>query len=112
MALERRNFLKGLGLALAGLPVLLASKISYAAKKLVSEDDPVAKALKYTHDAATNPLRTKEKMGVQAKDQACKNCAFFSAAPKLDGVDVGNCAMIASGVVKATGWCNSWAAKK
>jgi hypothetical protein len=112
MALERRSFLKNLGLAIVGVPVLLASKITYAAAKLVSEDDPVAKALKYSHDGTKNPLRDKEKSGVAAKDQACKNCAFFGNPTKLDGTDVGSCAMIAAGLVKAGGWCNSWVIKK
>jgi hypothetical protein len=111
MTMERRSFLTAMLTGFAALPVLVMSKVSYAARKLVSEDDPVAKALKYVHDASKSKLRTNAKMGVAAKDQHCSNCAFFTAQPDFEGKKVGNCTMIAAGYVEANGWCNSWAKK-
>lgn len=111
MKLARRDFLKNVMMGLVGLPALVVAGVSFAAKILVPDTDPVAKALNYTHDASKATLRTKEKMGIAAKDQLCSNCSFFIADGELDGAKVGKCTMITTGLVKAGGWCNSWTKK-
>jgi hypothetical protein len=78
-------------------------------EKLVTDADPVAKALKYVEDAtkATRP----DKMGVPGKKQTCANCSMFTKGKKIDGKEAGKCTMIAGGQVTAAGWCTGWAKK-
>lgn len=72
--------------------------------------DPVAKALKYTHDAAkADPKVRIAKMGVAGDKQHCQNCQLFSnEGVTEDGTKAGKCSMIAGGAVTVNGWCTSW----
>ncbi|MFZ9521661.1 MAG: high-potential iron-sulfur protein [Silvanigrellaceae bacterium] len=79
---------------------------------LVSETDPLASGLNYKHDKANVPANLQqEKTGVAFAQQNCANCMFYKTAGQLDGSEVGSCQVIASGKVKAGGWCSSWAKK-
>jgi hypothetical protein len=75
----------------------------------VKEDDPVAASLGYRQDATkVDTEKFPKRKGPEGEKQFCKNCQFFT--PKGDS-GWGTCQIIRSGDVKATGWCNTWAAK-
>lgn len=71
----------------------------------ITEDDPVATALKYTHDSSTvDPaLRTQP-----AADQNCANCAQLQGE---DGAEWRPCAIFVGKLVNANGWCSVWVPK-
>ena len=74
--------------------------------KFVGDSDPTAKALHYAPDA-TKATRV-VKMGVEAKDQFCKGCQFYTKAGDIAGQEAGKCLMIPGGLVNANGWCATW----
>ena len=101
----RRRMLLGTVSALAALPLLGVMPDAFAAAETLphlSEDDPMAKALKYHNDASTAP-RT-EKNGVAAQDQFCHNCRFV----KSDTGEWRPCQIFPGKAVNANGWCSSW----
>ena len=73
---------------------------------LVPDSDPTAKALGYVADA-TKAKRVK-RGAVEAKDQSCAGCQMYTKAGSIGPDEVGKCLMLPSGMVKASGWCNSW----
>lgn len=75
------------------------------------EKNKVAQSLQYTHEADEAAARTSAKMGVEAKNQNCGNCQFYTKAGSVDGEEVGRCSLIPEGLVKRNGWCVSWAKK-
>jgi hypothetical protein len=100
---SRRRMLKKLTLGLAVIPVagLPLGAASAADLPLVSEDDPVAKALKYVNDAS--------KASGAKPGSKCANCSNYQGAA---GSDQGGCLLFAGKAVKASGWCSGWVAKK
>lgn len=101
---SRRNMLKSSLIAISGVAVVTPSgffiRRSNAAEK-VSEDDPVAKQLQYTHDASTSSTRTSD-------DQFCHNCRYF----KGDADDEwARCDLFPGKLVNGKGWCNTWTEK-
>ena len=70
-----------------------------------TEDDPVAQALKYTHDASTVDPASRPQ---PAADQTCLNCAQIQGN---DGDQWRPCAIFVGKLVNANGWCNVWVAK-
>ena len=102
---RRRRMLLGAATALASLPLLrLAPDARAAAESLphLTEDDPMAKALKY-HNDATAASRA-DKSGVSAQEQFCHNCRFIQA----DSGDWRPCQIFPGKAVNANGWCSSW----
>jgi hypothetical protein len=93
----------------APLLTVANSLFAQGAQKLVPDSDPVAKALKYNHDASKSQ-RT-DKMGVVGKDQNCGNCVLYTKVGKVEGKEAGKCTMIAGGMVASAGWCTAWAKK-
>jgi hypothetical protein len=95
-------------IGLLGGATFVSATASAADLKLVDPaQNPIAKAIKYVHDATK--AKRADKMGVAAKDQLCSNCALYKPADKkIDKKDVGNCSMIAGHYVAAAGWCASW----
>lgn len=78
------------------------------AKKPVSEDDSVAKALGYKHDVnKIDYAKYPQRKAPAAKNQFCESCMFFT---KVDA-KWGNCQIIPSGLVSTMGWCMSYAKK-
>ena len=71
----------------------------------ITADDPVAIALKYTHDASTvDPaLRTQP-----AAEQNCVNCAQLQGN---EGDEWRPCAIFVGKLVNAKGWCSVWVPK-
>lgn len=102
---SRRQFLNRAVVIAAGLPVpaLLGWTLPARAEDLphLGEDDPMAKALKYTHDATTAERRT------SAAD-VCANCQHYSGEA---GSAWGPCALFAGKQVAAKGWCSAWVKK-
>lgn len=81
-------------------------KIDLPASEMVSENDPMAKALKYVADAEkADPAIRKEKLGVAGTDQLCSNCNFYK--PEADKA-YGKCTLIPKGYVPEDAWCFSW----
>lgn len=97
---SRRKFMQKWVLGAALAPLAMARlTVSHAADlPLLSPDDPAARKVKYTEDAAT------EKSAV--KDNKCANCALYEGAY---GSAQGPCQIFPGKHVKAAGWCSSWA---
>ena len=104
-SIARRKFIQLSAVAAAGC-VVSPIRSTYASDlPQLSEDDPMAKSMKYTHDASsvdpasrTNP----------AADQNCANCAL---AQGNDGDAWLPCQIFPGKVVNANGWCSVWAPK-
>lgn len=114
---SRRDFLRNSFLMLAALPVL-GTVFTSCTKKganppegttAVKEDDPVAASLGYKHEAsAVDTSKFPKRAGAEGAQQFCHNCQFYTARGDSGW---GDCSIIRSGVVKAEGWCNTWAKK-
>ena len=97
----RRQLLRRVALGLTLTPLFCVSPQALLAADapLVSEDDPTAKALKYTHDVST----TRE----AKPGSKCATCALYQGG----GAPVGGCLLFPGKSVKAAGWCSSWTPK-
>jgi hypothetical protein len=71
----------------------------------LSEDDSMAKAMKYTSDASTVDPSSRAN---PAAEQHCANCALVQGA---DGDAWRPCQIFPGKLVNAEGWCSVWAAK-
>ena len=79
-----------------------------AGEAAAKEDEPIAASLGYKADATqVDTMRFPKRKGPEGEKQNCKSCQFYTA--KNDGW--GSCQIIRSGLVKAGGWCNTWAPK-
>jgi hypothetical protein len=99
----RRGILQGsiLGAAAAFVGgVLPASKLHAADVPHVSEDDPMAKGVKYVHDAT----KSERPDG----SQVCHNCMYFKGTASAGW---GPCDIFPGKAVNANGWCNVWSKK-
>lgn len=98
---SRRQLLKRLTLgatAFTAATALQPRPASAADAKAISPDDPAAKAVSYVENAA------------QAKGATpgsnCANCGLYQGA---SGSPQGPCQLFGGKLVKAAGWCSSWA---
>jgi hypothetical protein len=94
----RRRFLVQAAVAATALPLL--ARMSFtpaqaAALKMLPLDNPQAKALKYSENAAT------VKDPAFKPGSACAGCQLFTAA-------TGACAIFAGYSVNPKGWCTAW----
>jgi hypothetical protein len=71
----------------------------------LTEDDPVAAALKYTHDASTVDPAARTQ---PAADQTCANCAQLQGD---EGDEWRPCAIFIGKLVNVNGWCSVWVPK-
>lgn len=85
---------------LARIPAVFAQDLPH-----VELDDPVAVALKYTHDATT--ADRPDKQGVPGAEQDCTNCQFIQS----DSGDWRPCMLFPGKAVAAKGWCSNWTKK-
>jgi len=69
----------------------------------LSEEDPMAKSMKYTHDASSVDPATRSN---PAEVQTCANCAL---AQVNDGESWIPCQIFPGKVVNSNGWCSVWA---
>ena len=97
---SRRSFLARLVAGVVALPLLSNVQVPRALAQALaplSPENPQAKALKYTPDAATATKDPAWKPGSH-----CGNCQFFTAA-------TGACQIFPGSAVKPAGWCVAWA---
>ena len=103
--IPRRKFIQFSAAAAAG-SIVAVSRTSYASElPHLSEDDPMAQAMKYTHDATSVDASSRTN---PAADQSCGNCALVQGQ---DGVEWRACQIFPGKVINAAGWCSVWAAK-
>src|SRR5690554_5479658 len=99
---SRRQFLNRAATIAVALPIpaLVGWSSRASAEDLphLSEDDPVALALKYTHDATTASARSSD-------TDVCDNCMHYSGDA---GSEWGPCALFPGKDVAAKGWCSGW----
>ncbi|MEQ1879191.1 MAG: high-potential iron-sulfur protein [Bdellovibrionia bacterium] len=79
---------------------------------VAKESDPMPKALNYCESADKGKAKvcpTRKEKG--REKQYCSNCQFYTAAGKKGKDDVGNCTILQGNLVKAKGWCNTYAPK-
>ena len=103
--LRRRQLM--LGIALSPMAGMLTSGEVFAQDlPHLDLEDPVAKALKYVHDAST--AERPDKQGVAGAQQNCSNCQFVQGA---DGDAWRPCMLFPGKAVNANGWCANWTKK-
>lgn len=103
--IARRQFLQLSAVAAAGLIVQPSREARAQDLPQLSEDDPMAKAMKYTHDASTVDPSARNN---PAADQSCSNCALVQGN---DGDAWRPCQIFPGKAVNAAGWCSVWAPK-
>lgn len=103
--IARRQFMQLSAAAAAGLLVHPGSEAQAQELPKLTEDDPLAVAFKYTHDASTvDPaLRTQA-----AAEQNCANCVQLQG---VEGDEWRPCAIFIGKRVNAKGWCTVWVPK-
>ncbi len=103
--IARRKFIQLSAVAAAGLIVKPSRDAHASDLPQLSEDDPMAKAMKYTHDASTVDPSSRNN---PAPDQKCSNCALVQGA---EGDAWVPCQIFPGKAVAANGWCSVWAPK-
>ena len=103
--IARRKFLQLSAVAAAGCFVQPGREARADELPHLAEDDQMAKAMKYTHDASTVDPASRNNA---AADQTCANCALIQGN---DGDAWRPCSIFAGKSVAAAGWCSVWAAK-
>ena len=105
MTVNRREFLKKALTLAAAIPAsrLLTGGLRFpvASAALVTDSDPVAKALGYVPDAKKVD---KKKYPQYKAGQSCVSCSLYTPVDK----NAGKCQMIQGGEVTAKGWCGSY----
>ncbi len=103
--IARRKFIQLSAIAAAGCLIQPGREAQAQDLPKLSEDDPMGKAMKYTHDASTVEPSSRAN---PAADQNCANCALIQGA---DGDTWRPCQIFPGKVVNANGWCTVWAPK-
>lgn len=103
--IERRQFLKLSAAAAAGALIVPAHRAQASDLPHLSEDDPMAKGLKYTHDASTVDASMHTN---PAPDQKCSNCQLVQGT---EGDEWRPCQLFPGKAVNANGWCSAWVPK-
>ena len=103
--IARRKFIQLSAIAAAGCLIQPGREAQAEDLPKLSEDDPMGKAMKYTHDASTVEPSSRAN---PAADQNCANCALIQGA---DGDTWRPCQIFPGKVVNANGWCTVWAPK-
>lgn len=103
--IARRKFLQLSAVAAAGCFVQPGREARAGDLPQLTEDDPMAQAMKYTHDASTVDPASRNN---PAADQNCANCALVQGA---DGDAWRPCQIFPGKAVNANGWCSVWAPK-
>ena len=103
--IARRKFIQMSAVAAAGCFVQAGREVRADDLPHLSPDDPMAAAMKYTHDASTVDPATRNN---PAADQNCANCALIQGS---DGDEWRPCQIFPGKAVAANGWCSVWAPK-
>ncbi len=103
--IARRKFIQLSAAAAAGC--LMQNSREAMADELpkLALDDPMAQAMKYTHDASSVDAAARVN---PAAEQSCTNCALIQGA---DGDEWRPCQIFPGKSVNAAGWCSVWAPK-
>ena len=97
MAASRRSFLKAASIPVVSIPLATLGFYRLAVandKPKLDPEDPVAKALDYTHSAPNASKR-------------CGNCQLYKGSRSAEW---GRCAVFPGKQVNTKGWCASWSA--
>ena len=103
--IPRRKFIQLSAVAAAGVMVQPGRKAIAGDLPKLSPDDPMAQAMKYTHDASTVDAASRAN---PAPEQNCANCALIQGN---DGDEWRPCQIFPGKAVAAKGWCQVWAPK-
>ncbi len=103
--IARRKFIQLSAVAAAGVLVQPGREAQAEDMPELSEDDPMASGMKYTHDASTVDPASRAN---PAADQTCANCALIQGE---DGAAWRPCQIFPGKLVNASGWCQVWAPK-
>ena len=103
--IARRKFIQLSAAAVAGAVAYPGTRAYAQDLPKLSEDDPMANAMRYTHDASTVDPATRAN---PAADQTCDNCALIQGN---DGDEWRPCQIFPGKLVAGAGWCSVWAPK-
>ena len=103
--IARRKFIRLSAVAAAGCFVRPGSEAQAQDLPQLTEDDPMAVALKYTHDASSVDAASRPQ---PAAEQSCANCAQLLGN---EGDAWRPCTIFVGKVVNSNGWCSVWVAK-
>jgi len=103
--IARRKFIQLSAVAAAGCFVAPQREVHAQDQPHLSEDDAMAMAMRYTHDASTVDPATRNN---PAAEQTCSNCALIQGN---DGDGWRPCQIFPGKLVNAGGWCSVWAPK-
>ncbi|MDH3350647.1 MAG: high-potential iron-sulfur protein [Gammaproteobacteria bacterium] len=103
--IARRKFIQLSAVAAAGCLAIPGRRVFAEDLPQLSTDDPMANAMKYTHDASTVDAASRTN---PAADQNCANCALIQGN---DGDEWRPCQIFPGKTVNANGWCSVWAPK-
>ena len=103
--IARREFIQISAVAAAGCFVRPASNAQAQDIPQLAEDDPMAVALKYTHDASSVDAASRPQ---PAAEQTCANCAQITGN---EGDEWRPCNIFVGKVVNSNGWCSVWVPK-
>jgi len=103
--IARRRFIQLSAGAAASWFVLPGSEVKAQDLPQITVEDPVAAALKYTHDASTVDPSARTQ---PAEVQNCANCAQLQGE---EGDEWRPCAIFVGKLVNAKGWCSVWVPK-
>jgi High potential iron-sulfur protein len=103
--IARRKFIQLSAVAAAGCFVRPGTEAQAQDMPQLTEDDPMAVALKYTHDASSVDPAARVQ---PAADQTCANCAQLTGN---EGDEWRPCNIFVGKVVNSKGWCSVWVPK-
>ena len=103
--IARRQFIQLSAVAAAGVFIQPGREAKAQDLPQLATDDPMASAMKYTHDASTVDAGARAN---PAPEQNCANCALIQGA---DGDEWRPCQIFPGKAVNANGWCSVWAPK-
>lgn len=103
--IARRQFLQLSAVAAAGCLVRPGSEARAQELPKLAEDDAMAGAMKYTHDASSVDAASRTN---PAAEQTCANCALVQGE---EGAEWRPCQIFPGKLVNSKGWCSVWAPK-
>lgn len=103
--IARRKFIQLSAVAAAGCFVQPGREAQAQDLPHLGTDEPMATAMKYTHDASTVDAASRAN---PAPVQNCANCALVQGN---DGDEWRPCQIFPGKAVNAKGWCSVWAPK-
>ncbi len=102
-SMTRRRFVKSASATAVLAGSVIVTPRSWAEElPRLSEDDPMAKALTYVHDAKS----VEAAKGIS--DRYCNNCALFAGNADEEWAA---CSIFPGKAVAGLGWCSVWAPK-